>query len=122
MPADFIVIDDISLLPATTEIAEALHRVADAAYEKRSSGWPCISIQRPVPATTSTTTTHTGPTAPSTSDRQYNSRRHPTPTLTSSKSLDRPDVTDSSTSTDTLPDQPRHSFRHPQGQQLDGSG
>ena len=31
-----IVIDDIGLLPVTTETAEALYRVVDAAYEKRS--------------------------------------------------------------------------------------
>jgi hypothetical protein len=34
--ADVIVIDDIGLLPVTTETAEALYRVVDAAYEKRS--------------------------------------------------------------------------------------
>ena len=34
--ADLVVIDDIGLLPATTEAAEALFRVIDAAYEKRS--------------------------------------------------------------------------------------
>ena len=31
-----ICIDDIGLLPVTTETAEALYRVVDAAYEKRS--------------------------------------------------------------------------------------
>jgi len=36
MRADVIVIDDIGLLPVTTETAEALYRVVDAAYEKRS--------------------------------------------------------------------------------------
>ena len=36
MRADAIVIDDIGLLPVTTETAEALYRVVDAAYEKRS--------------------------------------------------------------------------------------
>jgi DNA replication protein DnaC len=36
MRADVIVIDDIGLLPVTTETAEALNRVIDAAYEKRS--------------------------------------------------------------------------------------
>lgn len=36
MRADVIVIDDIGLLPVTTETAEALYRVIDAAYEKRS--------------------------------------------------------------------------------------
>jgi DNA replication protein DnaC len=36
MRADVIVIDDIGLLPVTTETSEALYRVVDAAYEKRS--------------------------------------------------------------------------------------
>ena len=36
MRADLICIDDIGLLPVTTETAEALYRVVDAAYEKRS--------------------------------------------------------------------------------------
>ena len=36
MRADVIVIDDIGLLPVTAETAEALYRVVDAAYEKRS--------------------------------------------------------------------------------------
>ena len=36
MRADVIVIDDIGLLPVATETAEALYRVVDAAYEKRS--------------------------------------------------------------------------------------
>ena len=36
MRADVIVIDDIRLLPVTTETAQALYRVVDAAYEKRS--------------------------------------------------------------------------------------
>ena len=36
MRADVIVIDDIGLLPVTTETAEALYRVVDAAYEKRA--------------------------------------------------------------------------------------
>lgn len=36
MRTDVIVIDDIGLLPVTTETAEALYRVVDAAYEKRS--------------------------------------------------------------------------------------
>ena len=36
MRSDVIVIDDIGLLPVTTETAEALYRVVDAAYEKRS--------------------------------------------------------------------------------------
>ena len=34
--ADFIVIDDIGLLPTGQEAAEAFYRVIDAAYEKRS--------------------------------------------------------------------------------------
>jgi DNA replication protein DnaC len=34
--ADLVVIDDIGLLPASTDAAEALFRVIDAAYEKRS--------------------------------------------------------------------------------------
>jgi DNA replication protein DnaC len=34
--ADLICIDDIGLLPVTTDTAEALYRVVDAAYEKRS--------------------------------------------------------------------------------------
>jgi DNA replication protein DnaC len=36
MRADVIVIDDIGLLPVAAEAAEALYRVVDAAYEKRS--------------------------------------------------------------------------------------
>ncbi|MBV6510282.1 MAG: IS21 family transposase IS1415 [Acidimicrobiales bacterium] len=36
MRADVIVVDDIGLLPVTTDTAEALYRVVDAAYEKRS--------------------------------------------------------------------------------------
>ena len=36
MRADLICIDDIGLLPVTTETAEALYRLVDAAYEKRS--------------------------------------------------------------------------------------
>ena len=36
MRADVIIIDDIGLLPVTTETAEALYRVVDAAYERRS--------------------------------------------------------------------------------------
>jgi len=34
--ADLVCIDDIGLLPVTTDTAEALYRVVDAAYEKRS--------------------------------------------------------------------------------------
>ena len=36
MRSDVIVIDDIGLLPVSTDTAEALYRVVDAAYEKRS--------------------------------------------------------------------------------------
>jgi DNA replication protein DnaC len=36
MRADLICIDDIGLLPVSTDTAEALYRVVDAAYEKRS--------------------------------------------------------------------------------------
>jgi DNA replication protein DnaC len=36
MRAELIVIDDIGLLPVTAETAEALYRVVDAAYERRS--------------------------------------------------------------------------------------
>ena len=36
MRSDVIAIDDIGLLPVTTETAEALYRVVDAAYEKHS--------------------------------------------------------------------------------------
>ena len=36
MRADLICIDDIGLLPVTTDTAEALYRVVDAAHEKRS--------------------------------------------------------------------------------------
>jgi hypothetical protein len=38
MRADLICIDDIGLLPVTTDTAEALYRVVDTAYEKRSIG------------------------------------------------------------------------------------
>ena len=34
--ADLIVIDDIGMLPVAPDAAEALFRVVDAAYEKRS--------------------------------------------------------------------------------------
>src|SRR6202012_2455107 len=34
--SDLIVIDDIGLLPVSTDAAEAMFRVIDAAYEKRS--------------------------------------------------------------------------------------
>ena len=34
--ADLIIVDDVGLLPVSTEAAEALFRVVDAAYEKRS--------------------------------------------------------------------------------------
>lgn len=33
---DLIVIDDVGMLPISTEAAEALFRVVDAAYQKRS--------------------------------------------------------------------------------------
>jgi DNA replication protein DnaC len=36
MRAELIVIDDIGLLPVAAETAEALYRVVDAAYERRS--------------------------------------------------------------------------------------
>ncbi|MBA3574654.1 MAG: ATP-binding protein [Pseudonocardiales bacterium] len=36
MRADLICVDDIGLLPVSTETAEALYRVVDAAYEQRS--------------------------------------------------------------------------------------
>ena len=36
MRADVVIIDDIGLLPVTTDTAEALYQVVDAAYEKRS--------------------------------------------------------------------------------------
>lgn len=36
MRADLIVIDDIGLLPVAAETAEALYRIVDAAYERRS--------------------------------------------------------------------------------------
>ena len=34
--ADLVVIDDVGLLPVSTDAAEALFRVIDATYEKRS--------------------------------------------------------------------------------------
>jgi DNA replication protein DnaC len=36
LKADLVVVDDIGLLPVPTEAAEALFRVIDAAYERRS--------------------------------------------------------------------------------------
>ena len=45
MRADVIVIDDIGLLPVTTDTAEALYRVVDAAYEKREEP---ETLHRPV--------------------------------------------------------------------------
>ena len=70
-------------------------------------------------STTSIITTRTAPTVHSISD-------HPSPPtlqtsqIDTSKSLERPAVVDSSTSTEMPPDQPRHSFRHPQGCLVDG--
>ena len=40
MRADVIVIDDIGLLPVSTDTAEVLYRVVDAANEKRSEAGP----------------------------------------------------------------------------------
>jgi len=34
--ADLVVIDDVGMLPVSTEAAEALFRLVDAAYERRS--------------------------------------------------------------------------------------
>ena len=68
--------------------------------------------QQGLSSTTSIITTRTGPTVRSISD-------HPSPPtlqtsqIDTSKSLERPAVVDSSTSTEMPPDQPRHSFRHP---------
>ena len=42
--ADLICVDDIGLLPVGNDTAEALYRVVDAAYEKRSSRCPPTSI------------------------------------------------------------------------------
>ena len=56
------------------------------------------------------------PTARSTNDPQHHTaRRAPTPQRLS-ESPTRHDATDSSTSTDMRPDQPRHNFGHPQAQ------
>ena len=59
-------------------------------------------------------TTRTGPTVRSISDHP-SPPTHQTSQTDTSKSLERPAVTDSSTSTEMPPDQPRHSIRHPQG-------
>jgi hypothetical protein len=45
-PAPYREIDDIGLLPITTDTAEVLYRVVDAAYEKRSNR----SLVEPAPA------------------------------------------------------------------------
>ena len=58
-------------------------------------------------------TTRTGPTVRSISDHP-SPPTHQTSQTDTSKSLERPAVTDSSTSTEMPPDQIRHSFRHPQ--------
>ena len=42
--ADLVVIDDVGLLPVSTDAAEALFRVIDATYEKRSIA---ISVEHP---------------------------------------------------------------------------
>ena len=55
----------------------------------------------------------TGPTVRSISDHPSTSTLQ-TSQIDTSKSLERPAVVDSSTSTEMPPDQPRHSFRHPQ--------
>jgi hypothetical protein len=76
MRADVIIIDDIGLLPVTADTAEALYRVVDAAYEKRSiaSHPTCTppastnSCPRPSPTRPSTgsCTTHTSCSPPAT--------------------------------------------------------
>ena len=70
-------------------------------------------------STTSITTTRTDPTVHSTSDHPSPPTHQTSQTITS-KSLERPVVADSSTSTEMPPDQPRHSFRHPQVTVLGG--
>ena len=67
--------------------------------------------------TTSTITTPTGRTEVSTSDHQRppNKRRRPI-SRHRFRSPDRPAATGSSTNTETPHDQPRHNFRHPQGE------
>ena len=65
-------------------------------------------------STTSITTTRTGPTVHSTSYHP-SPPTHQTSQIDTSKSLERPAVADSSTSTEMPPDQPRHSCQHPQG-------
>ena len=67
----------------------------------------------PTSLTTSVTTTRIGPTVHSISDRPPPPTHQTSQTVTTI-SQDRPGVTDSSTSTAMLPDQPRHSFGHPQ--------
>ena len=64
-------------------------------------------------STTSITTTRTGPTVHSTSYHP-SPPPHQTSQIDTSKSLERPAVTDSSTSTEMPLDHQRHSFRHPQ--------
>ncbi len=39
---DLVVVDDVGLLPISADAAEALFRVVDAAYEKRSIAMRCI--------------------------------------------------------------------------------
>jgi hypothetical protein len=69
MRADVIIIDDIGVLPVTTETAEALYRVVDAAYEPAPSPCPRTSTRQgstsscpkpsPTPPSTASCTTPT---------------------------------------------------------------
>ena len=45
--ADLVVIDDVGLLPVSADAAEALFRVIDAAYEKRSIAISARTSTRP---------------------------------------------------------------------------
>ena len=54
--ADLIVIDDIGMLPVAPDAAEALFRVVDAAYEKRSIALTSPRPSPPAPSTACCTT------------------------------------------------------------------
>jgi len=60
LPIGLIVIDDIGMLPAGNEAAEAFYRVVDAAYERRSvavtSNLPPLCFDTIMPKTLATAT------------------------------------------------------------------
>ena len=103
--------------PVRTPVANALPNAGSPPCDANSSTAPSSGIvasSTRLSSTTSIITTRTGPTVRSISGHP-SPPTHQTSQIGASKSLERPAVTDSSTSTEMPPDQPRHSFRHPQG-------